>query len=70
MTESEYLYGVKVEEFKDLPYQKAIKFKLMCANTLYMMLRENEKTHEDRVRVHKVYNAKLHNEKLIREMEN
>jgi hypothetical protein len=67
MTESEYLYGINVNEFLDMPYKQAIEYKLKTGRELHSELYGKEETHEDRVRIFKVYNAIRHNERLIKE---
>lgn len=69
MTETEYLYGVQVKDFLYLPYKQAVEFKLEKGRELHRKLYGKEDTHEDRVRLHKVQKAIMHNEKLIKEWE-
>lgn len=69
LTETEYLYGVKVIFFLFLPYKWAIKYKLKKSKALYRELYLlGEKDFEDIVREFKVEKAVKHNEKLLREI--
>lgn len=71
LTETEYLYGIKVGEFINLPYGEAVKLKHKKGRELYEKLYEiKAPDFEDEVRTFKVRKALLHNEKLIREWEN
>ncbi len=69
LTETEYLYGVKVIWFLFLPYKWAIKYKLKKSmelmRTLYFI--EN-KDFDDELRLFYVNKAIKHNEKLLREI--
>ena len=69
MTESQYLYGVQVEEFLSLPYKQAIVFKLEAGRTLHKELYGKDSTHDEKVRLFKVQKAIKHNERLIKEWE-
>lgn len=69
LTETQYLYGVKVEDFMSLRYVKALEFRLEKGKALYEELYYIEKKDfEDEVRIHRVYKAIKHNEKLLREI--
>lgn len=69
MTETKYLYGINVTEFKTMPYDEAVRYKLKKGKELHRELYGKEETHEDRLRVFKVQNAIKHNERLIKEFE-
>lgn len=71
LTETEYLYGVKVEEFMYLRYDKALAFRLKEGKKLYGELYYLEnKDFDDEVREFKVDKAVKHNEKLLSEITN
>lgn len=76
MKETEYLYDCDPEEFADLPYREALRFKLERAKTLSVRLDAQIRQAKDwtdafplRARYHHVRGAILHNEALIEELE-
>lgn len=70
LTETEYLYGIKLEEFLELPYKTAVRLKHKSGQALELKLYyKSDKDFEDEVRLFKVRKAVKHNEKLIREWE-
>ena len=71
LTETEYLYGVKVEEFKSLRYETALKFRLKHGKDLYLELYYLKKRdYDEEVRFFRVGKAVRHNEKLLNEIYN
>jgi len=62
-----YLYGVQPEEFADMPYKEAIRFKHIKAKELHKKLFTSEI--DDSKRQFYVFNAIKHTEQLLRELE-
>ena len=66
MKSTEYLYGIQPDELKGMEYFDALKFKLEKAKDLYFELWKDNKNEE---RAFWVWNAKMHTEKLLKEID-
>lgn len=65
---TQYLYGVKPSQFKDMPYREALEFKLQNAKALIEMLHIPELGSRDEERIREVFDAIGLTEYLIREL--
>jgi len=71
MDTTRYLYGIDAKEFMYMPYHKALRYKLEKGKALYEKLYYSDtRPYEVALRLHRVFKAIRHNEKLLRELEN
>jgi hypothetical protein len=78
MRTTQYLYGLRPDDFWHLPYGEALKVKLESGKALLGELEirernidyESEEAYALRERIYYVQKAVFHNERLLREKEN
>lgn len=65
-----YLYGVEPNTFKDMPYKKALEFKLLKVTQLFRQLYVMDSYEEDhRIRLHHVDKALNYTRNLLKELD-
>ncbi len=67
---TQYLYGVKSSQFKDMQYKKALKFKLQSAKALIKILHIPEFDSRDEERIREIFDAIELTEYLLKEIQN
>ena len=65
---TQYLYGVKPSQFKDMQYKDALEFKLQSAKALIEMLHIPEFGSRDEERIREVFDAIELTEYLLNEL--
>ena len=64
---TEYLYGIKPQDFEDMKYFDALEFKKQQGQKLYKSLYITIRTTREDVRMHYVAKALKHTQKLLDE---
>jgi len=70
MKNTKYLYSIDPQDLRGKEYTEALKYKKVAGERLYRELfLKHDKTEADHVRMHYIWKAIAHTEKLLEEME-